>query len=987
MSHIIVGIGGIGSAAVRALRRLVYQEFRGSTPPQTRLDCLLVDTALDPAAADPQARIFGRAVPLDDADILIVRPASLAAARARLGSHPASRYLYERVEAAARADDDRTLMALCDSIRRLGRLLVAQNRPALEARLRALCGGRGADPDRPMTFHVVFGLGDGMGGGLVEVIAAIRTLFPDAASHRILLYGHLPDVTESGGDAASGPLANAYAALVELHALATGAMAPADTGMAPGSAGATVNAAYLFGHQQENGAPIGGPEELFAALAQFLLQRTSIDDNIGAARLRQVEDGQGAFGADDFGWQATDAARLLIFGTKKLASPDSEIGEALALTFARGALLQLLHNNWQDGVGFIEEPPPTDSASSFVRRTEVENRWMLSEDHILLSLSVLPEHAANSRWRAISDEWTSVMDAFKDMARLQERSKWLDTITTLCHRRYTEDFREVGVAAFYRSRYDQTATMATAIRKRVEHDLFEEWSSGARPMAEVRAIVDALLAQQEERLAKVDERIARIRASEDETRARIIGTFQKWAQLGSLARFTGKPDVLLDEHAVHLHELHVKMTRAEAWAFARRFLPDIVAELRDLKDVVDTTAGMLEAALKAVDQRLDTLADLLEAVPDTYSPLVRLFNRDRVRSVAAAFTTNEREQIQQSNRLRADLFVDGRRSTFEAFNAGFADDGLLPFIIDASDRNARSAHATQVATEGERVLGISVIEQIREMYGNDPSALRTFIDTALSETQCFAELTPPDVGATPPARRQYVLLPRNAKPESFVKQLKSVVRSCAAVNLEFLETEQRPFEVGVVTVQSAVPLQQFAYVGTYAMAYEARLIVDTATAFYEMHTVSAATPLEPLIAKAPERRKEKAAAFGLPHLLAGLAVDIVYLRPAGPAGAECHLLVPKDADGFDEPPITLAPTLLESAEMLDAGTLALLSASLKQVLKSDRYADPAQRERLRQAIVTQVNRVRAERGDDPADPVYRSFVEAGKAATRLLKGE
>lgn len=984
MAHVVIGLGPTGAQYLAALRRLVVQEHQALHPPYTVVRYLHVDATPDRGQSGDWW-VQGRSVALADSEIVIVHPASLAGARAKLGSHPASRYLYERVEAAMRADDDRALAALCAGSRRLGRLLLARNAAEFARRLAQTVEGLAPDPDAPLTFHIVFGLGDGMGGALIEVVAAIRQRFPDPTGARIIAYGEMPDVGESGTHTASSPLTGAYAALVELHAMASGTLSPVDftAGDEPVDCRSTVNAVYLFGGTQENGQPLAA-DDIERALAQFLLQRMGIDETIGAARLRQVEDGQGAFGADSYLWQEDGAARLLTFGSKRLLSPESEIREALALSFARAGILQMLRNNWQDGVGFVDAPLPS-TAATLVRRAETENRWLISEDHLLLSLAVLPEDAANRRWRAISDEWSAVMDSFKEMARMQERAKWLDTITALCHRRYSEDYRNVGVAAFYRSRYGETAQMASEVRARIERDLADEWRSGQRSLGEIAEILDALVALQQERLAGIPERVARIRTSEDETRARIIGTFQKWASLGAIARMTGKPELILDEYSIHLHELHVKMTRAEAWSFAGTFLPAILTELEDLRDSVRSVAALLTGTLEAIDRRLDYLADLLEAMPDAYLPVVRLFNRDRVRGVAAALAASERDQIQQTTRLRADLFAElDRQAGFQDFATRYGGTGLLRFLGDVGQRNAESAHATHAATAGERILGLTVLDQIRDMYGNDPSALRTFIDTALSATLCLSEIAAevPDK-----ARRQYALMPRGAKPEAFAKQIRSVIRACADGELEFLETDQRPFEIGIVTIQSAVPLNQFANVGTYAAAYEARLFADTATAFYEMHAVSAATELTPIITRAPERQKEKAASFNLPHLLIGTVLGHVYERSAGSGSPGGYHLVPKDADGFDEEPVYLGPELLEASESIGPSTMALLGATNTQVLDGSLYSDPQRRDALRQSLVTLVNRVKAARGDDPADPVYRKFVEAAKAATQMLKGD
>ncbi|MFC5307041.1 tubulin-like doman-containing protein [Azospirillum picis] len=983
MPHVLIGLGATGGQVLKAFRGLVEPQMHETQSLGMAVRFLLVDT-VNEAPDDATQSVPEWRTGFADHERVDLHPADLKTRSTSTASHQSSRLLHERVERAMRGDDERSLAALCADSRRLGRLLLAGAAASFTAALDRAVASLQSDAAMPLTFHIVFGLGEGPGGGLIEVVAGIRLRWRDPRRARILVYGRLPDPDGSGDDGSSNRPSNTYAALVELNALAAGELAPQDftSGELSVESRPALSAAYLFGGTLENGQPLSD-EDVLETAAQFLRQRMEIDQAEGAGRdrLRQLEGGAyGGSGPDQQIWSQIASVPLLAFGSKRLVSPDGEIREALGLSFTRAGLLHLLHNHWQDGAGFVDEPSGAPAGAAL--RGDVESRWLISEDHLLLSQAILPAEASDKRWQSITDEWSSIMEGFKDLARLRERGKWLDTLIALCHRRYTEDFRNVGVAEFYRSRYAEAAGMAAEVRARIERDLIEGCRTGRWSLGDLAGIVDSLIGWQEERLAGIPERIARIRRSEDETRVRIIGVCQKWASLGPFARISGKCEAVLDECAVQLHDLNVKMTRAEAWAFAGQLLPAILTELQDLKQTIEAVVLRVADVVATIDRRLDRLADVLEAEPNAYVPVVRLFNRDRLRGIAAAVLTDEREQRDHATRMRDSLFANmDSQAGFQALLDHFDGSDPLHALHAIGDSRVDDAHANHVATAGEGVLRLTVLDQIREMYGSDPLALRSFFDTVVSATHCLIEL---NGTASATERRSFALLPHAGKPEAFAKQVRAGIRACAGAEMTLLDTGRSPFEIGIVTIQAVPALSEVASLAAFDAAYQARLFSDTATAFYDMHTVSTATDLKPLVTQVPEHQKEMAAGFNLPHLLIGLVRGLVYDRRGGSSGTDGFLLVPKDADGFDEQPVYLGTDLFASSEALPASTVALLSANNARALSD---ASPAQLDDWRQGVVSLVNRTKAERGNDPTDLIYRKFVEAGKTASQMLRGE
>jgi hypothetical protein len=109
---------------------------------------------------------------------------------------------------------------------------------------------------------------------------------------------------------------------------------------------------------------------------------------------------------------------------------------------------------------------------------------------------------------------------------------------------------------------------------------------------------------------------------------------------------------------------------------------------------------------------------------------------------------------------------------------------------------------------------------------------------------------------------------------------------------------------------------------------------------------------------------------------------------ANPAtGANEVLLLTKDADGFDNDPVVLGKVFVESAESVNLENLYTIQTVCNAALASKEYQHQDRRAELQRAIVSQVETVKAQCAGNIQDPLYRRFLEAGKRAVALLKGE
>ena len=95
----------------------------------------------------------------------------------------------------------------------------------------------------------------------------------------------------------------------------------------------------------------------------------------------------------------------------------------------------------------------------------------------------------------------------------------------------------------------------------------------------------------------------------------------------------------------------------------------------------------------------------------------------------------------------------------------------------------------------------------------------------------------------------------------------------------------------------------------------------------------------------------------------------------------------KDADGFDNDPVPLGSTLVDSVDKLDAGATRTVRTTVEGLLNSADYAHIDKRAEVQKAILSIVEEVKAERGGNVQDATYRRFLDAGKKAVSVLKRE
>jgi len=791
--------------------------------------------------------------------------------------------------------------------------------------------------------------------------------------------------------------ANGYAALMELNSLSVGKLQPDDLLGVKGKLklGDAFNGCYVFTNENENGLTVDVDKQLPGIVADFLYQKIVVTRTVSWPTLGRMENAENGDGTPERAPASNNperSKRWLAFGIKRLAIPEQEIGEYLTYNFARQASLQLRYNNWSDTSGFTDESKNQDF-HEFVNQKETQFRWALSDDQLTLSTGILPEDAANKKWKPINNEWQDVIPNFKSLVREKAREAWLDELSKLCEKRFDQDYRGVGVRAFYQSKLKTKQEHVREIRRRIEDDLFTEWKNGVKSAYDVSRLLAALLESIDERRKLLDDKITASKDNEESAGNRVRVNNQQWARMNLLAKVIGKPDSLLDAQGEALQEQYIYRTRIEALQFAKQLSEELVAELTDLKSEVDKTASTIAAAVKKYNERLaERIQD--DGKRDLREQLVRFYDPQVVRTVSTSLVKNETEQRTQSNRVRQALTTKlGDHPSFTLFNQRIGAADFIDVLDKECAASAQVAHNNIVTNPKEKLIGVSIIDRLKERYSGDPQELRSYATELVARAGNYLSFDPSEIHKTGPGvpngvqtavSRLSILMPRAPEQAEFVAKLKETFQGAREGDVEVIDSDANRNEITLVSLTNLFPLRYAKQVAFLKQKYEQRISgPNAARAKLELHIEGDGTQHPRLFVPLQEEVRRDA----IPYLLLAKATGLLSEETNAQSGAKTLTFVAKDDDGFDTDPIELGKDLTEAIGKVSLDIADTIRNYVDKKLAAADYAQEAARAELQKAVVAEVEQIKALRSNNVSDEIYRRFLDGGKQAVKTLKRE
>jgi len=412
-----------------------------------------------------------------------------------------------------------------------------------------------------------------------------------------------------------------------------------------------------------------------------------------------------------------------------------------------------------------------------------------------------------------------------------------------------------------------------------------------------------------------------------------------------------------------------------------------------LKSEVDKAASTISAAVKKYTERIaERIQD--DGKRDLREQLVRFYDPQVVRSVSSTLTKNETEQRTQSNRVRQALAARlGDHPNFSLFNQriGMAD------FVDVLDKecaaSAQVAHNNIVTNPKEKLLGVSIINRLKERYGGDAQELRSYVTELVSRAGNYLTLDGTEMHKTGPGipsgvqtavSRLSILMPKTPEQAEFTAKLKETFQGAREGDVEVIDSDVNVNEITLISLTNLFPLRYARQVAFLKQKYDLKMNgPNAARAKLELHIEGDGTQHPRLFVPLQEEVRHDA----IPYLLLASATGLLREESNAQTGTKSLTFVAKDENGFDTDPIELGKDLPEALGKVTLEYADIIRGYVTQKLDSADYAQDAARAELQKAIVAEVEKIKVLRGNNVNDDVYRRFLEAGKQAVKVVKKE
>lgn len=1028
-NNIIIGLGGTGGKIIRSLRKMVDQMHRGQIPDHPRVTYFYMDSSAEHMRQDdPEWKVIGgKSVQLGLSDQLHISGMNLKEILDNTASWPGIQpWIGNKDDWRAILMAQQGAQLFAAQKRRLGRFLLAPKVNEFLNAARQKKSEVSEGNQNKVYFHICAGLAGGTGSGtVVDVVTQLRKEFPESERNRIFLYLLLPE--ENPHPAWRGPnyWPNGYAALTELNGLATGKYKPYDL---TGKGGRldiqdAFNGCYLFTDTNRLGYKIDVDKKVPEMVATFLYHKIYSAEKVGeqkwqldrlenfevVAQGKEDETGLPSYG-DDMRSSRNNPARgprglpersrrFLTFGVKQIAYPEEEIRDYLTHAFARQASLQLAFNNWEDGRGFLDEPRNI-SVSEFVRLPDNQVKWKISDEHLSLSVGILPVEAENKEWKPIENDWATILATFKADIRAHkadQKNAWLDELTKLCDKRFREGFRKMGAPQFYEGKIRDRADHAREILRAIEQDLYSQWNTNGKygSLYDISRVLEGLISALEERYtahaAKVDKLAKEIQVTE----GRIKQQDAEWVKIGPLAEMTGKRERLFDARSLNMQNLYVTRTRKEALRFSTVLLKDLIQQVQVLRGSVDRALSLINSAAKHfLEQKESRCKDEKEL--DLNQQLVRFFDPQHVREVCRQMESDKDTQKAQTARLRAALTgLMGANPTFAKITQVLTEAQIREAMEAACKESVEDSHAkavTEMRTQ-EPLFGVNVLDKIEKHFGSDEAALRQFVHDVTGKASVFLapdqaerEKDVPGLNMIPDSKETWidayvVILPKSASP--FLQKMSEEFRRACKVTMgepSVVTRDDRLHEIVIINMAICFPLRTVASIRKLRQEY-ATLVKSSGRATLELHSEDPKDEIFPNLYLPTAR---EIGGQTLPYLLLGLGLEVIVEDLSDKKGRKLRFVTRDPDTGLEIATQDLKGDALESVE--DLATEAMIKIRREvQRLMSDKKLD---REGLKAKFVAAVQKEQklVQSNFGPSSKENEELLAASKRALEILAG-
>ena len=987
-NHLIIGLGGTGGKVIREFRKLFAREV--DVKPDVMYEFLYVDTNPEYMRHDdPTWKVLGKSVQLDQAQQLLIEGANLAAVVANPAGYPQIEPWLQPVAPIKNLIDINTVAG--GQRRKFGRFLFANRAREFLAKVNERVESlKKANRESTVKMHVVCGLAGGTGSGsVVDVVAQLRKQYPDAQHVKIIVYAVLPEAIPKTGWDSGNYHANGYAALKELNALAVGKYLPYDL---TGTAGRRIdrasihfNGCYVLTNENIGGYTVDTEQELPGIVAEYLFAKTQVTHWEALDKAENSENGT----FDDEPSVGDPlvkerSPRFLSFGIRRMVVPNEEIEEYFSYQFAERAVRQAVFNNWIDGIGYNDEIRLADYGAE-VRKPDVLQKWLLSDEHLTLSVGILPDDAGNTRWKRISDFWAAVISAqANDIQHTKtDKARWFSELKVRVEKTFDEGYRGLGgVKKFYEVKLKARSEMARCVRTAIERDVFSDWKTGTKSTAEIDRLLAALLESLEERLGLMNGRIESNSNATQHHLQKIAEIERRLGDMGLFGKAIGKTADYFVEGSASVQEALVCRTMEEGLKFAKKLLEECIVQIIDLKMAIgDFQAKLLEAGTSfqsEADSRLKK---------DSVDYKQKIFSIDDIHGLSRQMLLSEEIQKQQAQAVRLALIqsVGESKASFSGFLERLGLSDIKSVVESVGQAEVEKAHENLAASQ-RRVLRVNIVQRIREELASDNDKLSQFVRETINKAGVFVKFNATQVnlsgaGTVPErvgtvGRTAGVLLPHCKDAVSFRDTLQQLfINNKPGGSFGVMGDGARENELTVLGITNLFTLRCIEPLAHLRSKYDERREASEEARIL-MHGEGDGTQFPPL--EIPTLGEVKGAK--LPYVLLARAMGLVKERPDRNTGKP-NTIYAYEEDGLPAEEVLGKGAFLQAVEDMNLSTINKIEVDINARIKS---AAHAQRLEWVEAVKAVIKEIYEQRGRNAGDEVYQRYVGILKTDVKEL---
>lgn len=974
-NHLIIGLGGTGGKVLRELRKRVYEEFRSNEPGNgVYMDYVYVDSSPTDLEDRTGWNVLGKSVHLGTAQKVNINGISTSVFQ--------NIKLYPGLASFLNQNDLQMMLQEMGGLitagiggqrRRLGRTLIANNicdnnSPSNFERIVRGAVGRlqQASGDEDVTFHICAGLAGGTGSGsIVDAVAQIRTWFPyqkigDLVKFKMRLFLYVPEGTlVSARHDAGFYQANGYAALQELNALSIGKYHPADvTGQKDIFSGNVrrllenqdaFDAAYVYTNVNEDGKVLDLASGLPSAVADFIFQTTIANGMLGSdgqlGRLVGCEN-DGAGPEIDQAGAKSHSRKFLSFGITRVEFPETEIREFMTYTYALQAARQLTFNMWQEGIGYGERTLDEVGMGFADEIKDKKNRegLMLSNNYLTLA-KPLVESPATKRWKLFEETWEHRTQAdADDVQNTVDKKSWLGEFGKRCDDFFNSQFRQHGVVEFFRIQRQEMRGYARTIRRHIEKKFFDEWASGAndtKSILEIEKYTRLLIADCNDRIGAFEQQKARMEEELTNISEQIQAVNVEWNEIGWLKdAITNVSTKVFSKYKTAKSEYCATATRAEAYAYAKELLQNVIVELNNMLEGILAFKDELNAINEEVMRQADSKCQTNEVQADTD---IKKYEAETVRRISRQFVSDREKMTSNAAAIRArmvqNLGEDGERTFANLFDKTDYETAV-GIMLEVCQENA--VRAMQDAADVDplnKMVGVNIMEKLKQELNTDEK-LEKFVRLVTKTSKSYVQFDPQETAMVIPGNTGAMMsmiqlaLPRTDERTNDFKDklVRAFVQNVPGFDpKQDVSTNYKNNEIVVVSANSGFPLRFLANLKVGKEKYDilvSRQNAKNALNRMVLHTESFDDDLPELFEETTVGIKEKI----IKPLMLAYALGIIKPQQDPTTGAKFDALRIPD-EMFGEQWKQLGKGFVESWDAL--GNDYSLASTLKDQVKTE----------------------------------------------------